>query len=287
MKNIGNMLRNGALWLSIVLLVSLFCAVDLHAAAIASLRAVAGRVDILSNGRLPAIAGQNGSRLSSGDLIRTKTGGSAEVVYNDGTVLRIAQRSRVDIGEHFSAKRPNSSEVKLVRGRLQAIVDLKKIPSAAPGAKRFEIRTPNAIAGVRGTDYTVAYERAQTSVLVTAGDVYVYNTLMDGQIINLTPGTITTVLGRNQPSPPRPALDSDLKKMKSSAAGKSGSGGQGVTAAASLTGDGVAVPVTEVLSTQLVKTATQVVTDTVTPPPPPPPPPPAVPQTGSVTAKWQ
>lgn len=287
MKNIGNMMRNGALWLSIVLLATLFCAVDLHAAAIASLRAVAGRVDILSNGRLPAIAGQNGSRLSSGDLIRTKTGGSAEVVYNDGTVLRIAQRSRVDIGEHFSVKRPNSSEVKLVRGRLQAIVDLKKIPSAAPGAKRFEIRTPNAIAGVRGTDYTVAYERAQTNVLVTAGDVYVYNTLMDGQIVNLTPGTITTVLGRNRPSPPRPALDSDLKKMKSSAAGKSGSGAQGVTAAASLTGDGVAVPVTEILSTQLVKAATQVVTDTVTPPPPPPPPPPAVPQTGSVTAKWQ
>ncbi len=285
MKNIGNMMRNGALWLSIVLLASLFCAANLHAAAIASLRGVTGRVDILSNGRLPAIAGQNGSLLSSGDLIRTKTGGSAEVVYNDGTVLRIAQRSRVDIGEHFSAKLPNSSEVQLVRGRLQAIVDLKKISSAAPGAKRFEIRTPNAIAGVRGTDYTVAYERAQTNVLVTAGDVYVYNTLMDGQIINLTPGMLTTVLGKSRPSPPRPALDSDLKKMKSSAAGKSGSSDQGGGTAASLTGDVAVVPMADILNNQLIKPATQVVTDTVMPPPPPPPPP--VPQTGSVTAKWQ
>jgi len=65
---------------------------------------------------------------------------------------------------------------------------------------------------------------------------------MDGQIVNL-PRYDYNGAGQEPAVTTETALDSDLKKMKGSAAGKSGSGGQGVTAAASLTGDGVTVPV--------------------------------------------
>ncbi len=87
---------------------------------------------------------------------------------------------------------------------------------------------------------------------------------MDGQIVNLTRYDYNGA-GQEPAVTTETALDSDLKKMKGSAAGKSGSGGQGVTAAASLTGwcnrprDGGP-------QHAAVKTATQVVTDTVTPP---------------------
>ena len=200
METSKRIIPTGALWIGICLLTLLFSVADLQAAAIATLRNLTGQVDILASGKLPAVAATNGAQLSSGDLIRTKSGASAEVVYLDGTLLRVGQRSRIDIGEHFSGGSPSSSEVRLVRGTVQAVVDLSRITTAAPGAKRFQIRTPNAIAGVRGTDYTVAYEKDQTNVLVTSGEVFVYNLVKDGQIVNLTPGTLTTVIGNNRPT---------------------------------------------------------------------------------------
>jgi len=274
---------------SICLLALSSSVTDLHAAVIASLRGVTGQVDILANGQLPAKPAKNGDQISNGDLVRTKSASTAEVVYNDGTVLRLAQRSRIDIGEHFSGKSPNSSEVKLTRGKVQAVVDLSTIK--APGVKKFEVRTPNAIAGVRGTDYIVAHEKALTSVLVNSGQVYVYNLVQTGEIVNLTPGTITTVYGRNKPAPPRTATENDTKKMQSSSTGKTN--GSSSSDATSLAGDTTQLPgqsATGTTSTALdsvTKAATQGVSATAAAPPPPPPPPP-VPsaKTGSVTATW-
>lgn len=271
----------------ICLLAVVFCVTDLHAAVVATLRGVTGQVDILANGQLPAKAAKNGDQISSGDLVRTKSASTAEVVYSDGTVLRVAQRSRIDIGEHFSGKSPNSSEVRLTRGKVQAIVDLNAIK--APGAKKFEVRTPNAIAGVRGTDYIVAHDKALTSVLVNSGEVYVYNLLKTGELVNLTPGMITTVYGRNKPAPPRPASESDTKRMQSSSAGKTNGGSS--SDVTSLAGDTSQLPGqsttggTASALDNVTKAATQGVSATAAAPPPPPPPPPSV-RTGSIGATW-
>jgi hypothetical protein len=278
METSKRIIPTGALWIGICLLTLLFSVADLQAAAIATLRNLTGQVDILASGKLPAVAATNGAQLSSGDLIRTKSGASAEVVYLDGTLLRVGQRSRIDIGEHFSGGSPSSSEVRLVRGTVQAVVDLSRITTAAPGAKRFQIRTPNAIAGVRGTDYTVAYEKDQTNVLVTSGEVFVYNLVKDGQIVNLTPGSLTTVIGPNRPTPPRPALEHDKRKMRISSKTGDQDGSDSTTATASeLVGEITDSVSSEGLPRQLSQPAGQVISNTVPPLPPPPPPPPAEP----------
>lgn len=224
---------------------------DLHAAAIATLRNVAGPVDIMRGGALPAVPAKNGAQVASGDLVRTKTGGFTEVVYADGTVLRISQRSRVDIGEHFSGKSPDSGGVRLARGKVQAIVDLKNVKSAGTGAKKFEIRTPNAIAGVRGTQFFVSHERRTTGILVQSGNVYTFNPRLPNQIVTLTPGTVSTITGRQAPTPSRPALRQEIQRMEqgmtpppsgSSGAGGApggpGAGGNGGVAAGGDTGGG-------------------------------------------------
>ena len=165
-------------------------------------------------------------------MIRTKTGGFAEVVYNDGTVLHISPRSRVDIGEHFSGKNANGSEVHLVRGKVQAIVDLKNAKASGPGPKKFEVRTPNAIAGVRGTDFVVSHEQSTTGVFVRSGSVYSFNPQFPSRLVTLTAGTITTVTGRGTPTPPRPALMQEIQKMEQGitappSSGASSGGGSG------------------------------------------------------------
>jgi hypothetical protein len=46
---------------------------------------------------------------------------------------------------------------------------------ASPKANRFEIHTPCAVSGVRGTDFIVFHTRYSSSVVVKEGIVYVYN----------------------------------------------------------------------------------------------------------------
>lgn len=193
-----------------------------EAAPIASLRSVTGAVEILRGGAIPGIQVKNGDQVSAGDMIRTKSKAFVEVVYRDGSVIKIAERSRVDIGEYFSGKNPRSSEVKLARGKLQAIIDLAKVPSSGSGPKQFEVKTPNAIAGVRGTDFIVNHQQGITNVLVLSGEVYSYNLRIPSQAINLRPGTVSTITGNFAPLPPRPAQAKEVQKME-----------QGLTAPAS------------------------------------------------------
>jgi uncharacterized membrane protein YgcG len=210
-----------------VLLTMAWTATDLHAAVIGSLRNVTGPVDIMRGGALPAVVAKNGDPVSSGDMIRTKTGGFVEVVYKEGTVLRISERSRVDIGEHFSEKSPNSSEVRLTRGKVRAIVDLKNIQTSGTGPKKFEVRTPNAIAGVRGTDWGVMHQQNTTTVMTFTGTVYTFNPLNPASIATLTAGTVSTVTGPAPPLPPRPATLQELQQMQRGTAPPSPGGGSG------------------------------------------------------------
>ena len=195
------------------LLLMFCCAAVSHAASIGALRGVTGTVDILRNGKLPAIAAKNGDPVSPGDLVRTKANGHAEIAYHDGTTLTLAPGTRLDIGEHFSGKNPSGGEVKLARGKIQAIVDLSKSPGQ-PGMKKFDVRTPNAIAGVRGTNFFVSHYRGVTNVLLRTGTVTSYNPARPTVLVTLTPNTITTVTGRLAPTPPRPALEREIRNIQ-------------------------------------------------------------------------
>ncbi|BCS55468.1 FecR domain-containing protein [Geobacter sp. SVR] len=217
-----------------------------HAASIATLRGVTGAVDIMRGGALPAVPAKEGDQVSSGDLVRTKSNAFAEVVYHDGTVLKVAPRTRIDIGEHFSGSNQSGSEVKLARGKVQAIVDLSKAPGAA-GAKKFEIRTPNAIAGVRGTDFIVSHQQGVTGILVRAGSVYSFNPRLPNQVVTLASGMVTTILGNAAPSRPRPAHGNEVQRMEQGMTRPAGGGQQSDTGESNSSGTSAAGgnPVTE------------------------------------------
>lgn len=145
-----------------------------------------GRVDILRGGALPAIAAKTGDPVFLKDIIRTKSNSRAEILFSDGAVLKLAQRSRIDISEYVSETR---GLIKLPRGRVQAIVPPKFAKGTADPqkAQRFEIHTPNAVAGVRGTDYIVFHDKYSSGVVVKDGVVYVYNPMF--------PDVVTVVYG--------------------------------------------------------------------------------------------
>lgn len=276
-----------SLLITVAMLMVLSASSPSHAAVVGTLQGVSGAVDVMTDGKLPARTAKNGDKVYSGDFIRTKSGAYAEVVYSDGTVLRISQRSRVDVGEHFSGKSPDRSEVRLTRGKLQAIVDLTQV-KASGGGKKFEVRTPNAIAGVRGTDFFVSHERSVTGIFVRTGSVYGSNPVDPSREVILTPGTLTTVQGDRPPSPPRPALPSEIRQFEQglTAAAESGAtparsagqAGTGTTGTSGRSGsDGTTSNRLYTVGDPLAPLPGAVPAGPILPPPPPPPPTPAPP----------
>lgn len=246
------MIRNkGSLVLNFVVAVAL-CSVlvfsgEVSAADnIASFQTVKGSVQVLRKGALPAIAAKTGDRLSSGDIVRTKSDSSAEVAFQDGSLLKISPRSRIDMGAYFDGQNKNLANVKLARGRVDTVV------SKVAAGRMFEVQTPNAICGVRGTEWFQTYDVDAniTGVAVTAGSIYSYNLNNPNNVVTVMAGMHTSIAGNAPPRPPAPGTGSF-----SGAVPFSYSAASSASAAVSA-----------------VMTAPMVV-----PPPPPPPPPPTPP----------
>lgn len=144
---------------------------------------VEGRVDVLRGGELPAIAVNVGDVIFIKDVVRSKSGSSAQILFNDGNLLTIEQRSRINISEYYSDG-SKEAVINLPRGKVNVVVakDLLKDAEGSTSGKKFEIHTPNAVAGVRGTCYSVAFSNLFTFVnshgeskCSKPGNVYIYN----------------------------------------------------------------------------------------------------------------
>ena len=285
------------------------------AEAIASVKIVSGVVELMRFGKLPAIKVSVGDSLSAGDLVRTKSGGYAEVWYKDGTILKIAQRSRVDIGDQAGGQGGDTPNAKLVRGKVQAIVEPPSVKDSGQSAKakRFEIRTPNAVAGVRGTDFVVTFQRNVTGVLVKRGTVYTYNRLLPDRVVNVTQSTLTTITAGSPPLKARPATRSEIDRIEKDIAPqpekKSGDSSSGSAPASSASNQGQQQTSSEVIPADIPITVSGGVSAllggttprtlqsltpaynptsaqqpvVITPPPPPPPPVPPTPTTTTAT----
>jgi hypothetical protein len=202
------------------------------AEVVGKLTVVEGAVDIMPGGQLPAVAARVGGAVQKGDFVRTKSNARAELTFNDGSVVKIAQRSRIDVGEYSASNR----KLVLPRGKVQATV----VPAAAGGkARTFEIRTPNAIAGVRGTSFYVYHQANVTGVAVLQGVVHTASLSQPSKGVTLVAGTATTVTRRGAPTPPRPVSEKEMNSHQSDVnpTGKQGGEPQAAPAASGGSGD--------------------------------------------------
>jgi len=105
-----------------------------------------------------------------GDTIRTGEDGEGTITYVDRSLLKIHSNTRVTLNTIISpVERKNS--VLLFFGRI-----LNKVSRKVLRRKAFEVQTPTAVCGVRGTEFeTASYEDGITIVRVDSGKVDVDN----------------------------------------------------------------------------------------------------------------
>jgi len=96
-----------------------------------------------------------------------------EIRFPDGTVMRLAEKSHIKMNELAFDKRTDSKNVKvdLSAGKLWA--NVKKLTTSDSSV---EVKTSNAVTGVRGTVYRVNVEADKSALVkVYDGEVYVAN----------------------------------------------------------------------------------------------------------------
>ncbi len=151
---------------------ALLLAAAVHAApppAAGTVTFLAGEATRASGGKAQKLS--TGSVVHAGDLIETQRRTRLEVRLADQSVLRLGPLSRAEVESAVFGKTPEDRKVtaRLAVGQVWA-----NVAKAVGGEARFEVKTENAVAGVRGTTFRVdAATDRSVVVKVYAGTVAV------------------------------------------------------------------------------------------------------------------
>jgi hypothetical protein len=166
------------------------------------------------------IPASKGVELLQNDMIRTGIGASARLRYDDGTVSLINENSTVRI-EQLSYKTETKRKffkkvnvpvkkikMKILKGGM--FTKVKKLNSSSS----FNISTPSAVCGVRGTQFDVSYGD-ETKIGVVNGEVAVANPDNPDEMVSVFENMQTSVKKNQSPTKPYRMSESELNKLKS------------------------------------------------------------------------
>jgi hypothetical protein len=184
----------------------------LAAEPVGSVTFVTGVADITrpGQGAEPLVKGDD---LYVGDIVRTKSNAKVEITFIDESIVRVAQKSRLQITEYMFEREERRSTLSLFRGKIQSLV--KKVAGFSFGRarkNRFEIHTPTAVCGVRGTDFFTWFMNGETGTAFKEGQGYIYPANNPALSQNINTNEAGYVVDPDQAPVVKPATDADLEQ---------------------------------------------------------------------------
>jgi len=158
-----------------------------------------------------------GDAFSEGDVIETGPDGRAKLAMSEGgNEVVVGSATRLVIDRVGSQARGGSSgtSLSLEQGQVRSVV--RKKYSGLDGDV-FEVKTPNAVAGVRGTVFLVGFEPKQfRSLLATEEGAVIWRS--QGKELLVAKGRFSTVIGKDilpaTPLESNPSVNSELQDFK-------------------------------------------------------------------------
>ncbi|MCK9274770.1 MAG: FecR domain-containing protein [Syntrophales bacterium] len=182
---------------------------SVFASGIGKFTSISGMTDI-TRADEKARPAKVGDEVIIGDFIRTKSNAKAEITFIDGSVTRLAQRSRIRITEYFLGEKGRKSVIDLFRGKVQSVVQ----KSEQIGKNdRYEVHTPTAVCGVRGTIFFTYFQDGVSGGATSEGSVYVYSKNRPGDVKTMAAGEAMIVTSPDQPPVVRPATAAEMKQL--------------------------------------------------------------------------
>ncbi len=176
------------------LVVSLVLPLPLLAAVIGEFAVVTGDVTVTRAGKV--IKPKVKDKVETRDLIQTGKNSNARVVLTDATAMALGPNTKLEMKQFDIQGKKTTGLFSLPTGLVQTNV----AKALGPGSK-FEIQTPTAIAGVRGTAWlTVVEAMVQAGVVGTKStfygltqSIFVFNPALPAQIATVAAGNFTVV----------------------------------------------------------------------------------------------
>ncbi|MEI7972894.1 MAG: FecR domain-containing protein [Bdellovibrio sp.] len=177
---------------------------------------VKGDVQVKAAKASQTVKAKVGQKVGPGDQINTGVDSRAKIVMADKNVLNISPESKIVIENYTNNAKTGEKKVdlKVLEGKLRASVEQKYDDQK----NTFQIRTPTAVAGVRGTDFITGFnvQTQVTSIVTFSGVVAVGTPGPRGGIANpvmVQPGQTTSIESGKAPEAPKAIPTKELQKM--------------------------------------------------------------------------
>ena len=201
------------LGISVLLALALVVPLAAQAAVVGRFTHVEGYVDLLKQGKLPAVPVKVKDPVEPGDVIRTKSKSKAQVQFVDDSFLTMAPESRVAVADYVfdPAKNERRAVLKVFRGLTHTAVKFL-LQVQEPD---FTVQTLTAVIGVRGTEWYTLLKPNATNIYLLQGLLGVVSINPDiPGVLMLAPGRFTQVPQDRPPLPARPFTGADLDLLK-------------------------------------------------------------------------
>lgn len=149
-------------------LILLICATPLafgQAKKVAVVKIVRGDVDVLSLGKTVKL--KIDDWVEDGSVVKTADKSFAKLIFIDKSQMNIGPNSEMKI-EKFAAN--DSGVIDLVKGKIRSQVT-KDYLQMDKGKSKLFIKTPNAVMGIRGTDFMISTNGKTTAAILFEGEV--------------------------------------------------------------------------------------------------------------------
>jgi len=182
------------------------------AASVGKFTHVEGRVEVWSPGQT-ARAVTLGDEVRVGETLRTKSRSKAEVTFEDGSILRLAESTAMEVKEYMAGQDGLSGIFKLARGKIQSLISEAASKIFRLGRQsRFEVHTPTAVVGIRGTTFFTYYLKGISGALFQEGTGYGYNVNKPEEVKTIRAGQAMIVGGPEKAPVIRPATEVEIKQ---------------------------------------------------------------------------
>ncbi|MBI3754435.1 MAG: FecR domain-containing protein [Deltaproteobacteria bacterium] len=152
-------------------------------AAIGSISKGSGAIYFKAKTEKRWVAATTGMEINEGDRVKTGSNGRIELLLQDGSRLTVGNNTEMEITKFLLDKDRRSATIFLAWGKLRAMV------AKFAGRTDMRVKTPTAVAGVKGTDFIVMNEGKANVLFGQEGSVEVKG--KDKESVALAPDTMT------------------------------------------------------------------------------------------------
>lgn len=160
-------------------------------------------------------AAKVGKKVTEGDTITSGPDSRAKIVMSDKNVINVSPDSKIVIEKYENdGKASKNVELNVLYGKVRASVEQKYDGDKS----KFNVKTPSAVAGVRGTDFLAGYNPGTRTATVTtfSGSVALGQAGPGGSITNpvfVNAGQMSQVTLGKMPEAPKAVPKDELNKM--------------------------------------------------------------------------